>query len=93
MAAKDKKTRKRTQRRGFSWLAAALGGGLLLLAVILLAIQDERGTPSLVVSTQRIDHGFVKFGEIRTFEVKVTNTGDGPLRFTDQPYIEIVEGC
>lgn len=93
MTAKDKKYRKRAQRRGFSWLAAAFGGGLLILAAFLLANQDGQGKPSLVVSTQRIDHGFVKFGEMRSFEVKVTNTGDGPLRFKDQPYIEIVEGC
>jgi hypothetical protein len=45
------------------------------------------------VDQQKIDYGFVRFGESRAFTIKVTNTGNGTLRFTEDPYIEVVEGC
>jgi hypothetical protein len=37
--------------------------------------------------------GYIKLGEFRTINIKVTNTGDGVLRFTEDPYLEVVEGC
>ena len=54
---------------------------------------DDGGTPSIAVDQQKIDYGDVKFGIEKTFAVKVTNTGDGTLRFKEDPYIEVVEGC
>jgi hypothetical protein len=35
----------------------------------------------------------VKFNVEKTFAIKVTNTGDGTLRFKEDPYVEVVEGC
>ena len=95
MAKKNQKYRKQKQRQNFPWLFVALGGGLLLLAAILLANRSgDRGrTPSLSVDQQKIDYGYVKYGETRSFAVQVTNTGDGTLRFKEQPYIEVLEGC
>ena len=95
MAKKNQKYRKQSQkRRSFPWLLVALGGGLLLVAVLFANRNgDGSGTPSVSVDQQRIDYGYVKFGETRSIAVKVTNTGDGTLRFKEAPYIEVVEGC
>ena len=92
MAKKNRKYRK--QRKNFPWLFVALGGGLLLIAVTLFANRDSgSGTPSIAVDQQRIDYGDVKFGVEKTFAIQVTNNGNGALRFQEDPYIEVVEGC
>ena len=95
MAKKNQRYRKQNQSKNIPWLLVVLGGGLLLLAAILFANRsgDGGGTPSISVDQQKIDYGFVKFDETKSFAIKVTNTGDGTLRFQEQPYIEIVEGC
>ena len=91
MAKKNQKYRKQKQQKTFPWLLAALGGGLLLIAAVLFA--RGGGTPSIKVDQDKIDYGFVKFGENRQFTLQVTNTGDGTLRFKEQPYVEVLEGC
>ena len=95
MAKSNKRYRKQKQSRKFPWLLVALGGGLLLIAAVLFPNRsgDGGGTPSITVDQQKIDYGYVKFGETRSIAVKVTNTGTGNLRFKDDPYIEVVEGC
>jgi hypothetical protein len=56
--------------------------------------EDYSGsTPAIAVDEQNIDMGYIKLGQYRTIKLKVTNTGDGVLRFKEQPYIEVVEGC
>jgi hypothetical protein len=89
------KKKYRKQRTNFPWPLVALGGVLLLLAAFFFASRngDGGGTPSIAVDQQKIDYGYVKFGETRSFAINVTNTGDGTLRFKENPYIEIVEGC
>ena len=89
------KKKNRKPRNNFPWPILALGGVLLLLAAFFLANRngDGGGTPSVNVDQQKIDYGYVKFGESRSFAIKVTNTGDGMLRFKENPYIEVVEGC
>jgi hypothetical protein len=86
--------KKQKQRKNFPWLYFAFGG-LLLLTAFLFARNggDGAGTPSMSVDQNKIDYGYVKFGENRQFAIKVTNTGDGALRFSEQPYIEVLEGC
>lgn len=71
------------------------GGALLLATGIILGIQGMGGggTPALAVDQEVIDYGDVKLDTSLTFAVKVTNTGDGTLRFREEPYIEVREGC
>jgi hypothetical protein len=89
------KKKYRKQRTSFPWPLVALGGILLLLAAFFFARQGGPGggTASITVDQQKIDYGYLKFDESRSFAVKVTNTGDGTLRFREDPYIEVVEGC
>jgi hypothetical protein len=95
MTKKNQKYRKQHQRKNLPWLLGALGGGLLLVVAILFARYNGAGggTPSVAVDQDKIDYGYVKFGETRQFAIQVTNTGDGVLRFKEQPYIEVLEGC
>ena len=91
MSKNKKKYRK--QRKNFPWPLVALGGALLVIAAFFFANRDGGGTPFIKVDQQNIDFGYVKLNEPRSFAIQVTNTGDGTLRFKEQPYIEIVEGC
>ncbi len=93
----SKKHRK--QRKSFPWPLVVFGGILLIAAVFLFANQNNGGgdegggTPQIAVDQQKIDYGYVKFGNNETFKIKVTNNGTGTLRFKEQPYIEVREGC
>jgi hypothetical protein len=86
----SKKTKR--QRNQFPWLLAALGGVLLLAAAFLFR-GGESGTPILSVDQELIDFGEVKLDTPLTFSIVVTNTGDGVLRFKENPYVEVREGC
>jgi hypothetical protein len=84
------------QKPNFPWLFVALGGLLLLIAAFFFANRgggDSGGTASIKVDQRKIDYGYVKFGETKSFVINVTNTGNGTLRFKEQPSIEVVEGC
>jgi hypothetical protein len=99
----SKTHRKYGSKKVFPWLIVIVGGIVLLAVAFLLtrrgagagtsASEAGGGTPQIVVDQQKIDYGYVKFGETRTFKVAITNKGDGSLRFTQQPYIEVKEGC
>jgi hypothetical protein len=92
-----KKFRKQKHRQNLPWPVLAIGGLLLLAAAFLFASRgaadDGSGTAHISVDQPSIEYGYVKFGEDRQFKVKVTNTGDGLLRFKEKPYIEVLEGC
>jgi hypothetical protein len=87
--------RQKQKKKKFPWLILALGGVLVVIAAFFFTRQngDGGGTPSIAVDQQKIDYGDVKFGVNKTFAIKVTNTGDGILRFKEDPYIEVLEGC
>ncbi len=83
------------------WLMVG-GISLILVAVVvsLRSIGREKadievtGAPKIKVEQDVYDYGTVKLGgvPIRTV-VRVTNVGDETLRFTEAPYIEVLEGC
>ncbi len=83
-------------------ILALAGLALILLAgwviwssrapAIKAAIQ-VKGAPRLVVEKDSIDHGDVRLGTTITDEVRITNVGDQPLRFTQAPYLQVLEGC
>jgi HYDIN/CFA65/VesB family protein len=81
-------------------IALGIGGLLLISAAIFFVFQGSNassdtgsGIPKLIVDQEKIDFGDVKLGENKTFAIKVTNTGDGTLRFKEKPYIQVLEGC
>ena len=88
--------RRKPQKKTISPLILLIGGGLLLVAAALSIVfgnGNGGGTPSLAVDQEVIDYGDVKFNTEKSFAIKVTNTGDGTLRFQEEPYIEVREGC
>ena len=94
----SKKQRKQKQKQNskFPLLFMVLGGVLLIVAAFYFSNKaggNDEGTPSIAVDQQKIDYGDVKLGVEKTFAIKVTNTGDGTLRFQEEPYIEVLEGC
>jgi hypothetical protein len=88
------KYRKQKRRKASPWPLVALGGLLIAAAVFLFANQGGGGgTPAITVDQSLIDYGYVKYGETKQFRFQVTNTGDGALRFKEQPRVEVLEGC
>ena len=91
--------RRRKQKKSFPWPLIVFGGILLIAAAFFFANlssgnnDDGGGTPKIAVDQQKIDYGYVKFGNNEQFQIKVTNNGDGVLRFKEKPYIEVLEGC
>ena len=93
-----KKHARHPRTWSFAWPLLAFGGVLILTAVFLFARHDsgvssDGSTPKITADPQKIDYGYVKFGTDESFALKVTNTGTGALRFKEQPYIEVLEGC
>ena len=91
----SKKYKKQKQRKSFSWPLVVFGGILLIIAAFFFANQsrDGGGIPSIVADQKKIDYGDVKFNTNKTFAIKVTNTGNGTLRFKEEPFIEVLKGC
>ena len=87
---------RRSRMIGSKFPLPVIALGLVLViaaAVIAFAQNSGGGAPRLVVDPQKINYGDVKLGTELSFEIKVKNEGRGPLRFREQPSIEVVEGC
>lgn len=99
MSKKFKNSKKRKpQKKSINPVVWFIGGGVILIAAALfLAFGGSNdsggGTPALAVDQDTIQYGDVKFNTNLNFEIKVTNTGDGTLKFKEDPYIEVREGC
>jgi len=90
--------RRKQQQKSINPVVWFVGGGILLIAAALFLASggggdSGGGTPALAVDQQVIDYGDVKLNTNLTFEIKVTNTGDGTLQFKEEPYIQVLEGC
>ena len=100
MSKKSHKNQKRKQKEKQSkqLLIGLVSGGIALIAIALFlafggSSKDDGGTPVVSVDQGLIDYGVVKFNTELAFEVTVTNEGDGTLRFSEVPYIEVRDGC
>ena len=89
------KRRKQKNRLPVPLISLGIVGLLLILASIFFFTQNTKGDgrPVLIVDQNKIDFGEVKFNTPKSFAIKVTNIGDGDLRFKEKPYIQIMEGC
>src|SRR3990172_6310584 len=79
-----------------------LAGSLLVLAAALLLFGDRSpgrvaievsGQPRLQVDREVVDLGEVRLGQTVEVAFILANVGDQPLRVTEAPYAEVVEGC
>ncbi len=86
-----------------NWGPYLLGLGLVLLAGLAFFVLrkdappkaeiEVTGAPSLKVDQEKIDLGVMKFNQPAEASFQLTNVGDQTLRFSEDPYIEIAEGC
>ena len=80
-------------------------GGVALLGLIAFAIWQSntssapkvplevQGSPKLKIDKQKVNLGDVPLGQTVEVTFNLANVGDQQLRFTEAPYIELVEGC
>jgi len=54
---------------------------------------EVKGAPRLQADKQKIDLGNLKLGQTVQVSFDITNTGDQPLRFSKDPFVEVVQGC
>jgi hypothetical protein len=54
---------------------------------------EINGEPSLKVDRDKVDLGDVPLGEIVSVSFQLSNVGDKTLRFSEKPYVEVLEGC
>lgn len=94
----SKKHKRQNRRKSLPWLIIGLGAVLVVIAGFLFANRagagdSGGGTPAIAVDPQKIDYGYVQFGNNKSFTLTVTNNGNGVLRFKGNPYVEVLEGC
>ena len=87
-------------RRSAGWqLAAWIAGAVLLASGVWLAwprptaAPEVRGAQRLTVDRDWVDLGPVKLGSWVEIKYLLTNSGGQPLRLTEAPFVEVVEGC
>jgi cell division septal protein FtsQ len=101
MARYKTKVKLKSKRNLTPLLLALAGLGMVLISGWAIlnsgsksnANVEVKGSPRLKVDKDSIDHGDQKLGNQIQDDIRVTNIGDQPLRFTDAPYVEVKEGC
>ena len=90
------------QKRIPIWLPLIIVAGLAVIVVVIASSNtaasvkfapEVTGAPALKVDKEKVDFGDVKLGQTVQVSFDVTNVGDRILRFTDKPYVQVVEGC
>jgi archaellum component FlaG (FlaF/FlaG flagellin family) len=82
-----------------AWLALVLvfavaGIGLLVWAASQPAYAPEvTGRPNFAIDNTLLDYGTVRNNTSVNAVFRVRNTGDQPLIITNQPHVQVVEGC
>jgi hypothetical protein len=94
----SKKQERQTKKKKSSWPMVVLGGVLVIAAAFYFAnrpglSKHGSGPPEIAVDHQKIDYGDVRFGTNKSFDIKVTNVGGAVLRFSREPYLEVLAGC
>ena len=54
---------------------------------------EVNGSPSLKVDKEEVNLGDVPLDQTVTVTFQLANVGDQTLRFSEQPYIEVKQGC
>jgi len=69
--------------------------GFLVIALLIIFNQGTptSGSPRVVADLQEINFGDVKMGEYVQASFQLTNIGTEPLKFKQEPTIEVREGC
>jgi len=101
MGQHNKKNNKLSKRKNWPMILLVGGGAILLIGAFFAFVKpsqinaalDDSGTPRLEVDQELADFGDVKVDRLVEATFRLTNTGEGTLRFTDAPYIEVLEGC
>jgi hypothetical protein len=100
-----KKTTKRKKTNRGPLILVGLGVVLVILVAVFALRRPASGSPpasftpdvkgaaAIRADKDKVDLGDMKLGATADVSFTVTNTGDQPLRFTKQPYVEVKEGC
>ena len=103
MSNKKKKYPKQRQvqaQKNQLILLIILGGVVLLVGTLFFAFRKPTtftpqvtGMPSLKADREKLDLGSIKLGTPIKVSFELTNVGDQPLTFKEEPYVEAREGC
>lgn len=105
MSNKPKREELRQRRAANPWPYVLIAGGVLLIGIVVYAVWqavypgtpkvpvEVKGAPSLKVDKEQVDLGNIPLGQTVEVTFNVANVGDQQLRFTEAPYVELVEGC
>jgi predicted metal-binding membrane protein len=98
-----KKHSMKRRGRNNTWLPVVVAlAGLALVALAAWGLSAKEadnanievsGAPALKVDKEKVDLGDVKVGQVVEASFRLSNAGDQTLRFSEAPYIEVVEGC
>ncbi len=93
----------RKKQKAPLWLWGLIAAGVALIAFVVVQSASSNSTPpsaplvtggpALQVDKENVDFGNVALGQTVEAKFEVANVGDQPLRFTQKPYIEVIEGC